>query len=539
MKFTNNKNKQPIPEKEITENMNFDKFISSYKPPVKGLFSGGAKLYALVGTVLTGIAVVVVMLAGPSVPNAAQKPFVFSPMRSMDKPLTDLVIDNSKDSTIVFSTGSLITIPAGSFEDESGTALSGKVEIHYREFHDAVDILFSGIPMNYDSAGTEYQFESAGMFEITATKDGKPVRLKSGKELKINMISRNPDPDKFNFYTLDTVGRKWDYVSENTAQNGTCIRAYEDRVAGENDRRHPQRIAEEALLNAKPVAPSMADPAKQNFRIDFDADEFPELAVFEGIKFEPVKEEKDYDPAMAKKTWEEVEVKRGKNGSQYVVTFSSGKEKHSFTVVPVVDEKDYAAAMNDFSIRQAKYEAMLSERRRTSSAANDSMYALNSHFKNLASGADLDQRFDAFISGDYKNTTRDLLVYRTFSIRRLGVHNSDLPLPFFVNESGLITGDFNAEFTVENENAMLKSVFLIRRSVNSLFSVSSQNFSRFPFNKKNIDLMVGITDENQIVYIQDADLKATKAEGKNIRFNMKKVPGEIAKAEDLKKFLNL
>lgn len=51
------------------------------------------------------------------------------------------------------------------------------VKITYREFADPIDFFVSGIPMEYDSAGRKYNFESSGMCEINAYKDDIAVLL--------------------------------------------------------------------------------------------------------------------------------------------------------------------------------------------------------------------------------------------------------------------------------------------------------------------------------------------------------------------------
>jgi hypothetical protein len=539
MKFIKNTDKPPISETEIREHMNFDKFISSYTPPVKGFFSG-VKGYILYGCIAAGAIAIALVVARPANSPARVKPFVLSPMKTMDAPFRDFTVSASRDSTLLFETGSFISVPAGAFEDENDNTVEGDVQIHYREFHDAIDILLSGIPMNYDSAGTHYQFESGGMFEIRATKNGKQVRLKKGKELKINMISNTAEPNDFNFYSLDTVARKWNYVSENTVSNNTCIRAYEERVPGTVAKMNVQAPAEAPLHGDKPVMPLKADPALPNFRIDFDAEEFPELQAFTGIKFQPLKGDKGYDPGLAKKTWEEVEVKRGKNADNYVVKFTSGKESHHFTVVPVVEEKDLAAAMADFEVRQRNYETLLAERKHGAQKGNDSLYRLNARFMNMAASGDLERRFSNFMNNTYTETSRDLLAYRTFSISKLGVWNCDRPLPFFLSDFRSRIGELKAQFkNSEGQDLELTNVFFIRRSFNGIYMVKPENFNRFPFNKDEVDVMIGITDDNQLMYLKDEELRAAEIKDKNILFRMKKAPDEIVKAEELKKFLRL
>ena len=187
-KFNIKKDKVKLTDQEIQQNMNFDKFISGYTPPVKGWLSAGTKLYTLIASVSMVVIVAgYLLLSTNRKEGIASVPFINPPVQALTIPATNFIVNTDMDSTLIYSTGTIITIPSSSFVDADGKDVKGKVEIHYREYHDIIDIMLSGIPMNYDSAGVTYQFESAGMFDITATQDGKPVTLKPNKVLTVNI----------------------------------------------------------------------------------------------------------------------------------------------------------------------------------------------------------------------------------------------------------------------------------------------------------------------------------------------------------------
>ncbi|EAY30132.1 WD40 repeat domain-containing protein [Microscilla marina] len=98
--------------------------------------------------------------------------------------------------------GSNIRVPADAFVNKLGEPVKGKVEIKYREFHNAADIIASGLPMHYDSAGVRHHFESGGMFELRGSQNGRPVFIADNKNVEVNLISYNPDK-RFNHYFLD------------------------------------------------------------------------------------------------------------------------------------------------------------------------------------------------------------------------------------------------------------------------------------------------------------------------------------------------
>lgn len=109
-------------------------------------------------------------------------------------------MDAEKAKIFYLPNGSNIYIEASSFVDVEGNPVKGKIKIDYRELRKASDIIASGIPVQYDSAGVKYPFESDGMFEIRGKKEGEPVFIAPGKSIKVNMVSSNYSPNFNNYY---------------------------------------------------------------------------------------------------------------------------------------------------------------------------------------------------------------------------------------------------------------------------------------------------------------------------------------------------
>lgn len=119
-------------------------------------------------------------------------------------------IENPRSNNILyFTNGARVYVPANSLVFEDGTPVNTPVQLRYRQFNDEIDVLLSGITMHYDSAGKTQRFETAGMFQIDATSNGRNVKIASGKELVLDMPSADTSGD-YSFYTLNTNGR-WDY----------------------------------------------------------------------------------------------------------------------------------------------------------------------------------------------------------------------------------------------------------------------------------------------------------------------------------------
>jgi len=139
--------------------------------------------------------------------------YVNPPIKGIDVTRKYYNINPAIENILVYPSGTKIWIPANAFVDMQGNTVTDNVKIAYREFRDQVDILVSGIPMKYDSAGTVNDFESAGMFEILASVGDKPVALADNKNINLNFQTTSAD-STFNFYAYDDKTGNWDFQNK-------------------------------------------------------------------------------------------------------------------------------------------------------------------------------------------------------------------------------------------------------------------------------------------------------------------------------------
>src|SRR5690606_5926673 len=118
--------------------------------------------------------------------------------------VSNVVMDNSRFS-----------IPKNAFLGQDGKPVSGPVRIEYREFMDPASIFLSGVPMKYDSAGSQYNFSSAGMFEFRAF-DENNNELQPNPESQINMqlTSRTSRPE-YSMYLFNETSNAWEIKDDN------------------------------------------------------------------------------------------------------------------------------------------------------------------------------------------------------------------------------------------------------------------------------------------------------------------------------------
>lgn len=140
-------------------------------------------------------------------------------------------IDNSKEISITTESGSKIHIPKNAFVDIDGNPVKGDIKIEFKDYHNPLDFFISGIPMEYDSSGTNYTFESGGMFQIFAKQNNKDVYLADNKYIDIDLLSKSDE--KFNFYEYDTIENNWKYEKTETTDDYEILADKKDEIEKE------------------------------------------------------------------------------------------------------------------------------------------------------------------------------------------------------------------------------------------------------------------------------------------------------------------
>lgn len=133
------------------------------------------------------------------------------PYPGLEIKLSSYTINAGKDTVLVLSNGTAISIPAGALLTAEGKVVTGTYELLYRELHDAVDIFLAGIPMEFNSIGQNRVLRTAGMFELDAEQDGVNLRIADDKRINIRFASRYPGSD-YSFFYLNPQKGAWEWV---------------------------------------------------------------------------------------------------------------------------------------------------------------------------------------------------------------------------------------------------------------------------------------------------------------------------------------
>lgn len=132
------------------------------------------------------------------------------PIPELAKKYTNFDIDPAQENVLELPSGTIITVPASALVDETGKPITGKATITYREYHDAIDVLLSGIPMDYHLKNQKRTMQTAGMFDLNGNQNGKPIFVKEGVGIQVDFASFEEGND-YNFFSLDE-NQGWEFI---------------------------------------------------------------------------------------------------------------------------------------------------------------------------------------------------------------------------------------------------------------------------------------------------------------------------------------
>ncbi|MBL4705934.1 MAG: hypothetical protein JKY54_15515 [Flavobacteriales bacterium] len=360
--------------------------------------------------------------------------------------------NSAKD--IKVASGTVISIPDHAFVDKSGDQVTGKVEIKYREFHTAGEILTSGITMKYDSAGNEMDFQSAGMFEIRGYQNGEEVEIAEGKEINVQMGSFREG--SYNFYELEEDG--WNY--------GGCPKAKPNTAKLNQIKEMDALIAEVP----KPEQPIAYDPNKFIFDLNVDYNTHAELSVFNGIMWQYAGDDAAHDPekhpGILGGMRTDVKIIPDIGGT-YKIVLTNATKSDSLRCVPVYRGKELSAQNEKFKAKFEDYNRSI--------------------FRQLALK---------------EQAGREADILREFGIKAMGIYNYDRQLKMPEAIPVLANFDFGEDYIGKGH---LISVFLVLEEANSVIKYPPSQWDLFRFDPNENNKLMAVLPGNKVATFSTKD----------------------------------
>lgn len=383
------------------------------------------------------------------------------PLEKIDVDFKTYLIEPAEAQTLEFETGTTIEIPADAFVDADGNKITTPVTVKYREFHNAAQILASGIPMDVlGENGQKMGMQTAGMFEIRGFASEKPVYIDDQKEVNVNMAS----------YVNDHVYDFWSYDEE--AGDWANMGVSEARPNEQKTQAISQIEKEEKSLQ-QPVRPAKFNKNKPVLNFDINLKAFPELSELGSIMWQYSGNDPQKDPVQQKwifnEAWDFAEIKP-LDGGRYELLLRNESKTFTTPVIPSQKGEKFEEALASYNQNLKEYQ--------------DNMMSL--------------QEMKGF-------RQRQANFVRSFRVNGFGIFNYDLL--FKLPESVHIMADFDFGLKIPNLNQMV-TIFHITNDGRSVVKYDYNSFKKFNFSPLRDNKLVAILPNNQIATFSQKDFDA-------------------------------
>lgn len=412
------------------------------------------------------------------------------PLQGVDVPFKTYKVPSNKAQTLTFETGTTIEIPADAFIDANGNPIEGEVEIKYREFHNAAQVMASGIIMQ-DEEGRHMQ--TAGMFEMAGSQDGQEIFVRDDKNIQVNMASYEKGDD-YDFFRLDQKKCNWN-------KKGTA-----------KPKINKEKVNGLAEIKKNKVVPPVR-PSKRGetdnfvFALDVNYNKFPELRVFNDIIWEYAgqkgdKNDPEKNTAAFEKNWADIGLNKAEKEGYFNLILQTGKDKLEIPVRPVLKGGDYDKAMAEFETQLGKYEEL--------KAFNEQQRERFQHQADFV---------------------------RSYQVEGFGIYNWDIwKEPGRAKAPALLaTQDIS---NIAEELGVLTDVYLICGGRKAMVRYTQESLKRFSFDPADNNVMVAILPSNKVAVFTVKDFKAmggfnTLQNKKQFAFDLETVAQTVSSVDDL------
>lgn len=490
----------------------------------------------------------------------ASQPFINPPLDEIKPTFASAKINANQGGIYEYKNGSKLIVPAAAFRNTDGQLVEGEVEIEYREMHDFVDFFLSGIPMTYDSAGTKYVLESAGMIEIIAKQNGQPLKMQPGKEIKVELISYitmprlNVNP-KYNIYKLNASTRSWEYRNVDNIQiiedlNEEGFENEELNILKTNYQSSISKIttAENIEINeleariGMPIKPNRPFRAnKDQFSFDLDISENASPVVKElGEKYQSIiwhisPNSPEINTNAFNVVWESMDLKPLDDGQDFELILINGNHQERVIVTPALSGDEFTQAMSVYEVAMETYRKALNAREIALEENRNKIiekYALQKE----EAKKEFTQSIEEWRTQNQNDPALNQMVRKKiinrFVATEFGVWNCDRP----IHPDDLeIEGNFELE---EGAEVTDEIAYLVNKNRNTIVRIYAKDGAKVNFDQKSDNLMWMVTKDNQIAIFRPQEFKKiNQKKGGNHTFKLKVEPDALKSEEDVRKVL--
>lgn len=491
-------------------------------------------------------------VTAPKKTNAAT--FINPPSKKLTVNSQNYKVNNAAGAEIRHPSSSKIRIPKNSFVDKSGRTIVGDVTIEYREFHDPAEVILSGIPMTYDSAGHRYNFETAGMFEIKGSQNGEPVFISPDKKVDVELASFTAE-NRFNQYYLDTISKNWTCLKRDKALPVSSINLHDgpakeamQTATASKEKPSPKlealkkqievvipkqvdsvKVVYEKKVNQlpkykEPFKPLKATPKRPTFRLDGSYNEFPELSAFKDVVFEVGPENNNYNQRINDITWSDVKISEGPTkGVNYILTLTYRQEREKLIVYPILGPADFQKATDVYNRKFEEYEQLVEKRNENEKRLIAEMQTKQEAYLDrlkkkqdeyekekarLVSNYQIQESND--LANNFTTLSQPVRATRLFRISQFGVFNSDCP------HATPDKAAVNPVFTASSGNGFVNPdfVYLVDHSRKIVYTIASKDGLQLNYDPANI-YSICIFNHNKLFICNKSSFSDAVMKGSN------------------------
>lgn len=301
-------------------------------------------------TVVAGAALLVAACNAPQSETAGSTRAVNKPWKDIFPPTQEFTFNAESGDTILLDDGTCIRIPGGILVDSKGSPVKGEVTLDYTTMYTAGEIIASGIPMDYDSAGSNYNFQSAGMFDMNARQGDEALSIQNGKSIGMDFPTTRQDVT-YSFYRYDGAANNWSFQDVPEVDSNKTRLALEDELS-------------QALV--PPVKPEEFVAGTPLIDLDFDLGKHPELSGYDGVIWQHagIGKNPEDNQWIYNEVWTTAELSLADRAQgRYNLYLKNDKKAFSTMVRPVLKGADYETAIAEFTTKMEQFEVEEDARR--------------------------------------------------------------------------------------------------------------------------------------------------------------------------------